>query len=679
MPQMGSCRLGSVVALAMLLGGCSSAPPISVSLSPNASQVIDQGMSVAITALVTNDTSSGGLHWSLKGPGSLSASSGLSATYQSPTGVLTSAQQVTVTVTSVSDPAKNASLSVSVNPYLNIPTDQELAGGTVGKPYSETIALFGGTVPFQWSIYNGPIVTGWQVGGSVPDGLKLDPATGTISGTPTAAGTWYFEATVMDAKGAGAIDGFLSIQINPGAPATANAVPFLNQPLAPAAVSPGSPGLTLNVSGTGFVSGATVHFDGAPLKTTFVDGEHLSAILPATSVMAAKTASVIVVNPAPGGGSSNVASFHVGAPETAINFANAPNSPLQVIEPFGVTIADFNQDGKPDLAVANAASGLRVELGNGDGTFALASGSPVRLPSPPYDDLASPYAGGMTVGDFNHNGHSGLAIAEVNNAAAVILLGNGDGRFLPSTAAFARANNWPVMGVEAADFNADGNLDLAVINQGASSVVLGYGSGAFNTAGDLSAPQFPAGDAVGDFNRDGRLDLAVCGRGLTTFPDSGVAVLIGNGDGTFMQANGSPISLGENLSAVVTGDFNGDGKLDLVLTDSAGNDVLILLGNGDGTFQPPITVAVGNQPQAIIAEDFNNDGNLDLAVTNNGDNTVTLLAGNGDATFAEMSGSPYATGNGPSAIQAGDFNGDGKLDLAVANVTDGTVSILLQQ
>jgi hypothetical protein len=90
--------------------------------------------------------------------------------------------------------------------------------------------------------------------------------------------------------------------------------------------------------------------------------------------------------------------------------------------------------------------------------------------------------------------------------------------------------------------------------------------------------------AVGDFNADGKLDAAVA-NGFGEAPHfSGVAVSLGNGDGTYTQASGSPISLGQSLSAITTADFNGDGKLDLAVTDSAGNAVLILLGNGDGTF-----------------------------------------------------------------------------------------------
>jgi len=675
----------SVAAMAAVMAGCagssspSSPQPISVNLSPSSSQAIDQGQTVGITASVKNDTASDGVTWSLTGPGSLSNATASSVTYNSPTATLTSAQQVIVKATSGAGSTQSASLQITVNPYLQIPS-QTIPGGSVAASYSQTIALIGGTPPFHWSVYNGPIITGYKVGGAVPDGLRLDPSTGSISGTPTGGGTWYFEMTVTDATGAFAFNGFLSIQINPIA-AAGNPAPFLNQTVVPTAVSPGSPGFTISVSGSGFISGATVDWNGAPLTTTFVDTDHLTATVPAASVASAETAVVTVVNPAPGGGHSNAAYFQVGAPEATVSFANATNSPLPVAEATGIVAADFNEDGKPDLAVA-ANNKLYVLLGNGDGTFTTPPSSPIRVPSPPYDDFGSPYTESLAVADFNNSGHLGLAVAELQNEAAVILLGNGDGTFSVSSAAFANAEGQPTFAIAAADFNRDGNIDLAIVNgaSGQSPVELGYGDGAFTISAALNTLLLPTAVAVGDFNGDGMLDAVVSNAGSKVLPVSGLAVSLGRGDGTFTSGPISTISLGSDLSAIVAADFNGDGKLDIAVTDSNANRVTILLGNGDGTFGPPTTIPAGNEPSSIVAGDFNNDGKMDLAVANFGDNTVTLLLGNGDGTFTEALGSPYPAGNGPYQITAADFNGDGKLDLAVADLGGtGTVSILLQQ
>jgi VCBS repeat protein/putative Ig domain-containing protein len=654
-----------VIVTAMFMAGCSSSsPPISVNLSTSPGSTIDQGQTVTIRANVANDRSYKGVSWNLTGPGSLTNTTGSSVTYSSPTTSLTSPQQATVTATSLADPTKSASVQITVNPYPQIPF-QTLPSGSVGTPYSQTITLAGGTAPFQWSVYDGPIITGWRVGGAVPDGLTLDGSTGTISGTPTGGGTWYFEVTLTDATGVFAFNA-LSIEIDSSVP-PANPAPFLNQPLVPTAVSPGSNGFTLNVSGTGFVPGATIDFNSTPLTTTFVDTEHLSAVVAATDVAAAGTASVTVVNPAPGGGRSNAVYFQVGAPEATVNFANALNSPLQIYGPFGMTAGDFNEDGKADLAIA-AGTRVYVMLGNGDGTFAPASGSPMPVPSPPYDDFPSPYTGpGIAVGDFDHSGHPGLAVGLFQNQAAAILFGKGNGTFTYSST-LANITGQPTMSLTAADFNGDGNLDLVAVNDGSGVspvALLGYSDGAFNAIVQ-NAQISGVSSAAGDFNGDGKLDLVI----------GGASILLGNGDGTFTQ--GPSLSVGD---FVAVGDFNGDGKLDLAVCHSAGNIVTILLGDGSGNFAtaPASPIAVGNQPEAIVAGDFNNDGKLDLAIANYGDGTVTLLLGNGDGTFTPASSSPYAVGQVPIAIAAADFNGDGKLDLAVANLSDGTVSILLQQ
>lgn len=657
-----------VLAMAAVMGGCSSStPPISVSLSPSSQRGIDQGQTVGIAATVANDRSAKGVSWTLTGPGSLSGSTGTSVTYTSPAPNLASAQQVTVTATSIADSTKSASLQITVNPYLQIPF-QTLASGSMGAAYSQTIALTGGTPPFQWSVYDGPIETGYEVGGSVPDGLKLNANSGVVSGTPTGGGTWYFEATVTDATGVTTDNGFLSIQVYSNA-APRNPVPFLDQPLVPTAVSPGASGFTLRVSGTGFVSGATIDFNRAPLATTFVDSRHLTATVPAAEVATAGTATVTVVNPGPGGVASNVGYFQVAAPEATVNFANAANSPLQVAEPFGIVAADFNEDGKPDLAIA-ANIRMYVFLGNGDGTFAPAAASPVGIPSPPYDDFGSPYTGpAIAFGDFNHSGHLGLAVGLFQNEAAAILFGKGDGSFTYSST-LANTEGQATMSATAGDFNGDGNLDLVAVNSlnGQSPVaLLGYGGGAFNQV-QQSIQISGISSAAGDFNGDGKLDLVI----------DGANILLGNGDGSFTQGPSLPAVAG--ASFVVVGDFNGDGKLDLAVCDNL-SSVTILLGNGDGTFASASgsPIPVGNQPDAIIAADFNNDGKLDLAVANYADGTINLLLGNGDGTFTQAAASPYAVGHGPYQMAAADFNGDGKLDLAVANLTDGTVSILLQQ
>src|SRR5262249_47596370 len=153
--------------------------------------------------------------------------------------------------------------------------------------------------------------------------------------------------------------------------------------------------------------------------------------------------------------------------------------------------------------------------------------------------------------------------------------------------------------------------------------------------------------------------------------------LLGNGDGTF--ASQVTYAVGFGPSAIATGDFTGDGHLDLAVANLYSGTVSVLLGNGDGTFAPQVTYAVGSGsfpgPSAIATGYFTGDGPLDLAVANLYGNTVSVLLGNGDGAFAPPV--TYAVGNQPDAIVAGDFTGDGHLDLAVANEYGGTLSVLL--
>src|SRR6266705_2595058 len=191
--------------------------------------------------------------------------------------------------------------------------------------------------------------------------------------------------------------------------------------------------------------------------------------------------------------------------------------------------------------------------------------------------------------------------------------------------------------------------------------------------------QGPSNIVVGDFNGDGKPDLAVA-----NFGDWNVSVLLGNGDGTFQAPRTFPV--GVHPAQVAVGDFNGDGKPDLVVSNVVSNTVSVLLGNGDGTFQAAQSLPVGLNPWYFAVGDFNSDGMLDLAVADYGcsqechpspSNTVLVLLGNGDGTFRPA---PNLTvGNGPAGVAVGDLNGDGKTDLAVADLHTFNISVLINK
>ena len=649
------------------VSGCggSSAPPISVSL-PSASVQTDQGQTISIAATLTNDASFQGVTWTLSGPGSVSGQGAVSVTYVAPTTMAT-VQTATLTATSLADPTKHASMQITVNSPPQILSNY-LPGGIRGSAYSLSLSESGGTPPFTWSVFSG----------GIPNGLSLNPNTGAISGTPTGGGTWNFEAELTDAVGVKRYQPFLSITINPNTP-PGNPIPFLSLPLLPDAATPGGASFTLTVNGTGFLSGATVNFNGAALATRFVNSRQLTAIIPAANIAYAGTASITVVNPLPGGVRSNPLSFSIVAPEPSVSFANATGSPFGTMyAPLAMAVGDFNGDAKPDLIVAGLPN-VSVLLGKGDGTFTQASGSPINMYSPSAGTDPGPC--GVVVGDFNNDGKLDFAVANggytFNNVP--VLLGNGDGTFTASPGQ-TTASRPTSCALAAADFNGDGGLDLSVGNDiyGTFDILLGYGAGAFTEA--ANSPMFlsvlgQSSVAVGDLNGDGKLDLAIA-----TQSTNGVTILLGNGDGTFTPTSGPAPTVGKQPQGIVAGDFNGDGKLDLAITNAADNTVTILLGNGDGTFTQASgsPIAVGTAPYAIVAADFRANGKLDLAVVNSGSNNVTLLLGNGDGTFAQAPASPFPVGKAPYSLVVGDFNSSGRPGLAVANSTDGTISVLVQ-
>jgi Flp pilus assembly secretin CpaC len=239
----------------------------------------------------------------------------------------------------------------------------------------------------------------------------------------------------------------------------------------------------------------------------------------------------------------------------------------------------------------------------------------------------------------------------------------------------------------AADFRNVGQLDLAVVNEidDTLTILENQSAGTFLQAGSAislgaartTAPAIAPSIVSAVLTTSGFHDLLVTDPVANT-----VEVLLSNGDDTFKQATGSPIAVGHEPSSIVVGDFNGDGNQDFAVTNFTDNTLSLFLGNGDGTFKPatgsPFAMpAAATGPIAMTSADFNSDGNLDLAIVNQTTNNVTIILGNGNATFNLATGSPFAVGKLPVAIATGDLNNDSHPDLVVVNQSDGTVSVLL--
>jgi hypothetical protein len=350
----------------------------------------------------------------------------------------------------------------------------------------------------------------------------------------------------------------------------------------------------------------------------------------------------------------------------APNFASAVNYAVGVI-PLTVAVGDLNGDGKADLATANFGSNrngtISVLLNNGNGTYAAAVNYPVGTS-----------ATSIAMGDLNGDGKADLVVTNVSPDHKVsVLLNNGNGTF---TAALNYAVGIEPYSVTIGDLNGDGKADLVTANSGDNtvSVLLNSGNGTFAAAVNYIVGASPASVAIGDLNGDGKADLAVANPGSTPV----VSVLRNNGNGTFAAAVN--YSVGDYPKSVVIGDLNGDGKADLATANAISENVSVLLNNGNGTFVAAVNYAVGYNPQSVAIGDLNGDGKADLAAANSGRpnyyfENVSVLRNNGNGTFAAAVN--YTVGAQPNSVAIGDLNGDGKADLAVANITGDNVSVLL--
>jgi hypothetical protein len=338
-----------------------------------------------------------------------------------------------------------------------------------------------------------------------------------------------------------------------------------------------------------------------------------------------------------------------GAPNTITFNINVASSPGPMV------IADFNGDGKNDLAVA-CAPGLALLLGNGNGTF-----------SGPTTFTSAGFPLSIAAGDFNSDGKRDIVLGHFMLDKVSVLIGNGAGGF----AAHADFTTGPdVRGIVVADFNDDSKQDVATVNRDADTVSFlpGDGAGSFGVASNFLAGATPVSLTTADFNTDGKPDLAAA----NIFSDD-ISILLGLGGGNFAASHVIGSSEG---GSIVSADFNGDGKQDIAQTIFRTQSFGVMLGTGNGEFAPRTDFAIAGTPNGLSVGDFNRDGKIDLAVVSDSPDGVFILLGTGNGSF-NPAPSFFNAGTDPRMVAVGDLNGDGKLDLVLPNQNSTNVSVFI--
>ncbi len=337
----------------------------------------------------------------------------------------------------------------------------------------------------------------------------------------------------------------------------------------------------------------------------------------------------------------------------------------------GESTGDLNNDGDPEIVSVNCGyNTITIYVNNGDGSFQTGV-----YYNNAFDTYV--YPGLPTIADVNGDGNNDILVGNSYGGSITVFQGIGDGTVGVPTMG-SDTGGYPYSAPLVADFNGDGLMDVIETDDWFSFVYLeGYGDGTFQAAASYGLPNsiteyaYTYSVAAGDLNGDGFADVVAGQEGNTNSP--GVAVYLANSNGSLEPA--VTYGTSTSLAYVTVADFNGDGKLDIAATDYNAGVVQIFLGVGDGTFtvgQTYVTdTAEEPEPEYLVTGDFNHDNKIDLAILNGGDDTVGILLGNGDGTFGAPTTYSISGGSG-SGIKVADVNGDGYLDLEVPMSSDSS-------